>query len=304
MRFARVHVCIPGHPKFCAVGPEAVGYWAAALAYSCNHELDGHLPEHAIGAILALGPREGRALCERLVTAGLFERADGGYTIAEVGQKNPTKGQLDTRRRETAERMAALRRSRRSDVPRNASQTPSLLPSHEGGVLNSLSLNSLSHDLNSEERELRSPVRAHGPESSPPRTTIAPDLRLTPEARAAAEMLGVRDMEGEWVKFVAHHRGNGTLATDFYALWSKWAVMARNYERRERDRDARSSSRSSGLCSTASGRTRSCATRIRSRPIEADWCNLEAFAGGDPLRVKDPRTGASPVVRDPTRRFP
>ena len=52
-------------------------------------------------------------------------------------------------------------------------------------------------------------------------------------------MLGVRDIEGEWLKFVAHHRANGTLAADFYALWTKWAVMARNYERRDRDRDAR-----------------------------------------------------------------
>jgi len=56
-------------------------------------------------------------------------------------------------------------------------------------------------------------------------------------------MLGVRDVEGEWVKFVAHHRANGTRAQDFYALWTKWAVMARNYERRDRERDARRASR-------------------------------------------------------------
>ena len=52
-------------------------------------------------------------------------------------------------------------------------------------------------------------------------------------------MLGVHDVDGEWVKFVAHHRANGTRAADFYALWTKWSVMARNYERRDRDRDAR-----------------------------------------------------------------
>jgi hypothetical protein len=55
-------------------------------------------------------------------------------------------------------------------------------------------------------------------------------------------MLGVRDVDGEWVKFVAHHRANGTRAADFYALWTKWAVMARNYERRDRERDARRAS--------------------------------------------------------------
>jgi hypothetical protein len=52
-------------------------------------------------------------------------------------------------------------------------------------------------------------------------------------------MLGVHDVDGEWVKFVAHHRSSGTRSADFYALWSKWAVMARNYERRDRERDAR-----------------------------------------------------------------
>lgn len=56
-------------------------------------------------------------------------------------------------------------------------------------------------------------------------------------------MLGVRDVEGEWVKFVAHHRGKGTVATDFHALWPKWAVMARDYERRDRERDAQRSGR-------------------------------------------------------------
>ena len=55
-------------------------------------------------------------------------------------------------------------------------------------------------------------------------------------------MLGVRDVDGEWVKFVAHHRANGTRAADFYALWTKWAVMARNYERRDREREARRTS--------------------------------------------------------------
>ena len=60
MFYAKVDVCIAVHPRFCAAGPAAVGYWVAALAYSCGQELDGRVPAHAIGAILALGPKKGR----------------------------------------------------------------------------------------------------------------------------------------------------------------------------------------------------------------------------------------------------
>ena len=44
MLFAKLDVCVAVHPKFCAAGPAAVGYWAAALAYSCGQELDGQHP--------------------------------------------------------------------------------------------------------------------------------------------------------------------------------------------------------------------------------------------------------------------
>jgi hypothetical protein len=242
--FAKVDVCIAVHPKFCTAGPAAVGYWVAALAYSCGQELDGRIPKQAIGAILAVGPKRGRAFCERLVSAGLFVRTDDGYAIAKFSQKNVTKAQLDARRREGAERMAVHRvrtNEPRSERPRDgggdASQGPSLHASREGVVLNSLSLDLGSRDLHSEDS--LSHARASVPPPSPEYGPIPPNLALTPEARAGAEMLGVRDIDGEWVKFVAHHRANGSRSADFYALWTKWAVMARNYERRDRERDAR-----------------------------------------------------------------
>ncbi|HEX8790800.1 MAG TPA: hypothetical protein VF765_07595 [Polyangiaceae bacterium] len=240
--FAKVDVCLAVHPKFCAAGPAAVGYWVAALAYSCGQELDGRVPKQAVGAILAVGPKRGRAFCERLVSAGLFERTDDGYAIAKFAQKNVTKAQLDARRREAADRMAGHRvraNGERTEDHRDgggdATQGASLPASRGGGVLNSLSLDLKSRDLDSED------ARANVPAASSEQVPIPPDLELTQEARAGAEMLGVRDVDGEWVKFVAHHRSKGTRSADFYALWKKWSVMARNYERRdrERERDAR-----------------------------------------------------------------
>jgi hypothetical protein len=255
MLFAKVDVCLAVHPKFCAAGPAAVGYWVAALAYSCGQELDGRIPEHAIGAILALGPKKGRALCAKLVSVGLFEPDGDGYLIAKFAEKNATKAELEARRKETAQRMAVHRRRTGEacamgdairDAGGDASQGPSRPPSREGVVLNSLSLDLRSR---SESEDLNALSRAReGSCASPDCAPIPPDLRLTPEARASAEMLGVRDVDGEWVKFVAHHRANGTRAADFYALWTKWAVMARNYERRDREREAR---RTSGAAAPA-----------------------------------------------------
>jgi len=246
MIFAKVDVCIAVHPKFCAAGAAAVGYWVAALAYSCGQELDGRIPGKAVGAILALGPKRGRVLCAKLVSVGLFEPDGDGYRIAKFAKKNATKAEMDARRTETAHRMAAYRRrdtcavgDGTRDGGGDALHAPSLSASREGVVLNSLSLDLKSR---SESGDLSS-LSGAGPGASASAVCapIPSDLRLTPEARASAEMLGVRDIDGEWVKFVAHHRANGTRAADFYALWTKWAVMARNYERRDREREARRS---------------------------------------------------------------
>ena len=87
MMYAKLHACIHGHPKFLEAGPAAVGFWAASLSYSCAYELDGRIPRSLLGSILGLGPQKARALAERLVSVGLFERTDDGYRIAKFAKK-------------------------------------------------------------------------------------------------------------------------------------------------------------------------------------------------------------------------
>lgn len=113
MIFAKLDVCVPTHPKFIAAGPAAVGFWCAALAYVRGHELDGMLPDHAVGVLLGVGPLEGRKLAARLVSVGLFERIGDGYAIFNYASKNETKAQIEARRAATRERVADLRTKRR-----------------------------------------------------------------------------------------------------------------------------------------------------------------------------------------------
>jgi hypothetical protein len=109
MIFAKLDVCMPTHPKFIDAGPAAVGYWAAALAYVRGHDLDGMLPDTALGVLLAVGTAEGRELSDRLVSVGLFQRVRGGYLIFNYASKNETKAQVETRRAATRERVAKSR---------------------------------------------------------------------------------------------------------------------------------------------------------------------------------------------------
>lgn len=109
MIFAKLDVCMVSHPKFIAAGPAAVGYWAAAIAYVREQELDGKLPDEAIGVMLCVGTAKGRKLAESLVKAGLFERTGDGYLICNYSSKNETKAQIEARRTATRERVQRFR---------------------------------------------------------------------------------------------------------------------------------------------------------------------------------------------------
>ena len=240
MIYAKLDVCIATHPKFVAAGDAAVGYWCAALAYSCGHQLDGAIPSQIVGLILAVGPESGRVRCERLVEIGLFKRSGDGYAIVKFAEKNATKAQIEAKQRESAERVAKFRKAHRNAAASDGEvSVGNALPlTAPESVVPGSGSNSLSGSRSKSE-DLRSDARAGDAATRLRRSVIPPGLQLTTEARAVAESVGVQDIDGEWIKFVAHHRAHETLAVDFYALWPKWAVMGRNFQRRERERDAR-----------------------------------------------------------------
>jgi hypothetical protein len=69
---------------------------------------------------------------------------------------------------------------------------------------------------------------------TPPREDeVTLKMALPPELREAAAMVGVVDIDGAWLKFCGHLRGQ---RVDLAGRWQKWCVDERNQERRDRDR--------------------------------------------------------------------
>lgn len=136
MIFAKLDVCITTHPKFVRAGPAAVGYWAASLAYSRGHELDGSLPREVLGLILGLGEREARRLADKLVEVGLFEsvKETDGYRISNYDAKNETREQIEKRRLEARDRQEKWRSGKRVS---HESPPPVSHTSHNGVVTGS-----------------------------------------------------------------------------------------------------------------------------------------------------------------------
>lgn len=84
-------------------------------------------------------------------------------------------------------------------------------------------------------------VAAVRPTLAPIPRQIDPAIKLTDEARATAEMRGLRDVDNVWISFVGHCIGRGVLSCDFIAGdWPKWVTKELAIQRKERDRDASS----------------------------------------------------------------
>jgi hypothetical protein len=100
----------------------------------------------------------------------------------------------------------------------------------------------VSEGVQGEAAEVASQVRLRAATATASAVFAMPDeLPLTAEARAAADALGVRDIDEEWVKFRAKQIEKGTSSTAhgwYQGGWGKWIVDAVRYQRRERERDA------------------------------------------------------------------
>jgi len=111
MIYAKLDVDVYCHPKFIKAGFEASGYWMHALAYLRRHESsDGFLADDFIGVPLCAGKEECRRLCERLVSAGLFGKVEGGYVLLRYAEKNETKEDILRAKAAAKERKTRSRR--------------------------------------------------------------------------------------------------------------------------------------------------------------------------------------------------
>jgi hypothetical protein len=258
MIFAKLDVCIPNHPKFIKAGPAAVGYWAAALAYTRGHELDGILPAEAVGSLLGLGVRAARKLAEVLVEVGLFERIGDGYLLANYSEKNETKAAIETRRAAVRERVEKFRGKVTTIIPHSSGSGNANVTSDSTGIvtptvtrINAPPCNVFvpgsgsDSDSDSDQKilltreapEATSETRLRRPpESDTGTSTAAPeDILVTDQVRLRIfEAAAPSPTREDIIACLSHHRSVGTTSRDWGSVLVKWMINQKKYNARQR----------------------------------------------------------------------
>lgn len=96
------------HPKALRAGNAACGLWVRAGSWCMQQLTDGYIPDHVLPA---LGTTKE---AERLVAAGLWQRAVGGYRFHEWEARQPSREQVEKDRADAAERQRKAREKRQS----------------------------------------------------------------------------------------------------------------------------------------------------------------------------------------------
>ena len=133
MPWGRIDDSLYDHPKLDALGRNrlaCVGLNTLAQSW-CNRWLtDGHVPADRVRK---LGGTV--ALAETLVTAGMWERTDGGYQIHDFLDYNDSREEVTAQRAAARERMREHRRNRNGssdDVPANLAGSSDDVPVPRG----------------------------------------------------------------------------------------------------------------------------------------------------------------------------
>lgn len=106
MSWVRLDDKFPGHPKVKAAGKTAAWLHVAGLCYCAQHLTDGKLSESSLVGLGQFSGAQARKLAERLVEVGLWERNGTGYAIHDYLAYNPSKKDVEGKRRTARERMA------------------------------------------------------------------------------------------------------------------------------------------------------------------------------------------------------
>ena len=101
MSWVRIEDTFPDHPKAARAGLAGVGLYIAGLCYCARLLTDGHIPEPIVSKLTGLPRHQTRDLVDRLVKAGLWDLADGGYQVHDYLDYQPTRAQVVASRAET-----------------------------------------------------------------------------------------------------------------------------------------------------------------------------------------------------------
>lgn len=96
MVWLRIDDQIAHHPKFIEAGPVASWLWICGNAYCNKYLTDGFIKASALTTLG--GVTNARKWAERLADVGLWKRVDGGYTVHDFHDHNPTAADVRAKR--------------------------------------------------------------------------------------------------------------------------------------------------------------------------------------------------------------
>lgn len=106
------------------LAPASIGLHVMAITYCSGHETDGHVDIEFVEEKVPKD-RERERLVAALLTAGLWERVDGGWQIHDFLTFNPSREQLDEKRRAKSDAGKKGAAARWGD---NSHQPPAMAP--------------------------------------------------------------------------------------------------------------------------------------------------------------------------------
>lgn len=112
MSWVKVDDHMPRHPKWLSLGKDRLmcqGVWLDGMCYSSAYLTDGFVPKAAL-------ERGSERYAERLVSAGLWDREQGGYRIHDYHDYQPTREQVLASRRKNADRQSRHRNAASNGV--------------------------------------------------------------------------------------------------------------------------------------------------------------------------------------------
>lgn len=194
------------HPKALRAGNEAWGAFTRMIAYCSTHLTDG-----IIDSEVALSIAQRPKVIDKLVTVGLLERVADTFRVHDYLEHNPSRAQVEAKRKAKTERQDRWRANRDSpgESRRNAGKSTSVDASTAPSPRRSTSASTgasqdaaPSHPIPSHPKEeggprvpARTPPRAHAREETPP----APSVSEVQEQLEEALLDGVDRTPGRWV---------------------------------------------------------------------------------------------------------
>lgn len=88
------------HPKILATTPAALGLWVVAGSWAAANPDDGFVPAHVLPRLLP----GWEPLAEELVERRLWQRTKGGYKFRNWAEFQPSKAEIEDKRKRDAER--------------------------------------------------------------------------------------------------------------------------------------------------------------------------------------------------------